>query len=53
MGSIPQNTYKCPDCNDTVDIWHRVDSRDGYRGKGTPYKVGCPTCEVYMQRIED
>jgi len=53
MSSIPKNIYKCPDCGKQVEIWHRVDSRDGYRGKYTPAKVGCPDCEVYMEREND
>lgn len=53
MSSIQRNRYECPDCGREVDIWHNVDSRDGYRGKYTPANVGCPDCKTYMDRIED
>lgn len=53
MTGIPKNTYECRECDRTVHIWHRVDSRDGYTGKYTPAKVGCPECECYMDRVTD
>jgi predicted nucleic acid-binding Zn ribbon protein len=52
MSRIPRNRYRCDSCGKEVQIWHRVDNRDGYRGKYTPAKVGCPDCECYMDRVE-